>query len=116
MLRKVALSLLAVVLAAGVAVAVAGDGKEASGKVKSVAGNTFVVTDSAGADWSFDVDKATVVMVKGGSHKMDAIKADGKPSQLSEFLAAKQDVAVQYWEKDGKKVAKEVRVKVGAVK
>jgi hypothetical protein len=47
---------------------------------------------------------------------MDAIKADGKPALLGEFLAAKQDVTVQYWEKDAKKVAKEVRVKGAAVK
>jgi Domain of unknown function (DUF5666) len=96
--------------------AVAGDTKEASGTVKSVAGSTFVVTDSAGKDWSFDVDKNTKVLVKGGSHKMDAVKADGKPAQLSEFLAAKNEVHVEYLEKDGKMVAKEVRVKGGNVK
>jgi hypothetical protein len=75
-----------------------------------------VVTDSSGKDWSFDVDKSTTVLVKGGSHKMDAIKADGKPAQLSEFLAAKQEVSVAYSEKDGKMLAKEVRVKGGNVK
>ena len=96
--------------------AVAGDTKEASGTVKSVAGSTFVVTDSAAKDWSFDVDKNTKVFVKGGSHKMDAVKADGKPAQLSEFLAAKNEVHVEYFEKDGKMVAKEVRVKGGNVK
>jgi hypothetical protein len=91
--------------------AVAGDTKDASGTVKSVGGSSFVVTDSAGKDLSFDVDKNTLVLVKGGSHKMDAIKADGKPAQLSEFLAAKNNVHVQYTEKDGKMLAKEVRVK-----
>jgi hypothetical protein len=110
----VALSLLALLFVAGLAAA--GDTKEASGTVKSVAVNGFVVTDSAGKDWSFDVDKGTLVLVKGGSHKMDAIKADGKPSQISEFLAAKQDVSVEYWEKDGKMVAKQVRVKDATVK
>ena len=114
MVRRIALSLLALVLVAGLAAA--GEGKEAVGTVKSVAASSFVVTDSAGKDWSFDVDKGTMVLVKGGSHKMDAIKADGKAPTISEFLAAKQDVTVQYWEKDGKKVAKEVRVKGAAVK
>ena len=109
MVRKVALSLLALVFVAGVAVA--SDAKEANGTVKSVAGNTFVVTDSGGKDWSFDVDKSTMVQVKGGSHKMNAVKSDGKPAQLSEFLAAKQSVHVEYSEKDGKNVAKSVRVK-----
>ena len=96
--------------------AVAGDAKEANGLVKSVGAGSFVVTDSSGKDWSFDVDKSTMVLVKGGSHKMDAIKADGKPAQLSEFLAAKQEVNVAYAEKDGKLLAKEVRVKGGNVK
>lgn len=114
MVRKVALSLLAVLFVASLAVA--GETKEAVGMVKSVAANTFVVTDSAGKDWSFDVDKSTLVLVKGGSHKMDAIKADGKLPGISEFLTAKQDVTVQYWEKEGKKVAKEVRVKGASVK
>jgi hypothetical protein len=114
MARKVALGLLAVLFVAGVAVA--GETKEAVGTVKSVAASTFVVTDKAGADWTFDVDKGTLVLVKGGSHKMDAIKADGKLPVIGEFLAAKQDVIVQYWEKEGKKVAKEVRVKGAEVK
>jgi ABC-type Fe3+-hydroxamate transport system substrate-binding protein len=112
--RKVALSALALLFVASLAVA--GEAKEATGTVKSVAASTFVVTDAAGKDWTFDVDKATLVLVKGGSHKMDAVKADGKPSVISEFLAAKQDVTVQYWEKEGKKVVKEVRVKGAAVK
>lgn len=112
MLRRVALSVLALLFVAGVAVA--GETKEASGTVKSVATNTFVVTDTAGKDWTFDIDKSTLVLVKGGSHKMDAIKADGKPTQLGEFLVAKQDVRVEYWDKDGKKLVKEVRVKSAA--
>ena len=114
MVRRVALGALALLFVAGVAVA--GDTKEANGTVKSVAANTFVVTDTAGKDWTFDIDKSTLVLVKGGSHKMDAIKADGKPTQLGEFLAAKQDVRVEYWDKDGKKLVKEVRVKGSAVK
>ena len=96
--------------------AVAADSKDATGTVKSVAASSFVVTDSTGKDWSFDVDKSTMVLVRGGSHKMDAVKADGKPALLSEFLAAKQDVHVAYSEKDGKMMAKEVRVKAGNVK
>jgi len=114
MLRRLALSLLALTFAASLAVS--GETKEAKGTVKSVATNSFVVSDTASKDWSFDVDKNTMVLVKGGSHKMDAIKADGKPAQLGEFLAANQEVTVQYMEKDGKMVAKEIRVKGAAVK
>ena len=111
MVRRMLLCLALVFVAQ---LAVAGDSKD--GAVKSVAGSSFVVTDSAGKDWSFHVDKNTKVLVKGGSHKMDAVKADGKPAQLSEFLAAKNEVHVEYLEKDGKMVAKEVRVKGGNVK
>ena len=114
MVRRVALSLLALLFVAGVAVAA--DTKEANGAVKSVAVNSFVVTDSAGKDWSFDVDKSTLVVVKGGRHKVNDIKADGKQVQLSEFLAAKQEVRVEYSEKDGKMLAKEVRIKGVTVK
>jgi hypothetical protein len=109
MMRRVAFALLAVLFVAGLAVA--GDTKEATGTVKSVSGTGFVVTDAAGKDWSFDVDKTTMVMAKGASHKMDSLKADGKPAQLTEFLSEKQTVMVKYSEKDGKMLAKEVRVK-----
>jgi ABC-type Fe3+-hydroxamate transport system substrate-binding protein len=110
MMKKVAFALLAVLFLAGLAVA--GEAaKEASGTVKSVSATGFVVTDAAGKDWSFDVDKSTTVLAKGASHKMDALKADGKPTQLTEFLSAKQAVSVRYVEKDGTMTAKEVRAK-----
>jgi hypothetical protein len=109
MARRIALSLLGLLLVAGVVVA--SETKEANGTVKSVAASNFVVTDTAGKDWTFDVDKGTTVRVKGGSHKMAAIKADGKPAPLSEFLTAKQVVKVEYVEQGGKLMAKEVRVK-----
>jgi hypothetical protein len=113
MVRKIVSCLAFLLVAATLAVAAE---KEANGTVKSVAGSGFVVTDSSGKDWSFDVDKNTTVLVKGGSHKMDAVKADGKPAQLSEFLSAKQDVNVSYTEKDGKMMAKDIRVKGGSAK
>jgi len=87
------------------------DAKEMTGTVKSVSGGTFTVTDSASKDWAFAIDsKETVVVAKGGTHKMDKLKADGKPAVLSEFLSEKQMVAVKYYEKDGKMIAKKVHV------
>jgi hypothetical protein len=98
-----------VLLVAGFAFA--GD-KEVTGTVKSVTGGTFVVTDSAAKDWTFAVDsKETLVVAKGGKHKMDALKAGGKPATIGEFIAEKQTVVVTYTEKDGKMTAKEVHVK-----
>jgi outer membrane lipoprotein-sorting protein len=109
MVRKIAFALLAVLFVAGLAVA--GETKEATGTVKSVSGTGVVVTDSAGKDWTFDVDKGTTVVAKGASHKMDELRADGKMPTIGEFLKEKQNVTVKYWEKDGKAMAKEIRVK-----
>jgi hypothetical protein len=109
MMRRIAFALAVVLSVAGLAVA--GETKEATGTVKSVSGSGFVVTDAAGKERSFDVDKATTVVAKGASHKMDALRADGKPAQLSEFLAVKQAVSVKYAESGGKLLAKEVRAK-----
>jgi ABC-type Fe3+-hydroxamate transport system substrate-binding protein len=109
MVRKIAFAMLAVLFVAGLAAA--GDAKDAAGTVKSVSGAGFVVTDSAGKDWTFDVDKDTTVVAKGASHKAGALKADGKPSTLGEFLKEKQNVIVKYAEKDGKAMAQEIRIK-----
>ena len=90
----------------------AGEVKEVTGTVKAVAGGTFTVTDSAAKDWTFGVDsKETLVVAKGGSHKMDKLKADGKPTLIGEFISEKQTVVVKYMEKDGKLTAKEVHVR-----
>ena len=90
----------------------AGEHKEMTGTVKVVSGGTFTVTDSAAKDWTFAVDsKETLVVAKGGHHKMDQLKADGKPLLIGEFVAEKDKVSVKYFEKDGKLIAKEVHVK-----
>jgi hypothetical protein len=86
--------------------------KEMTGTVKAVSGGTFTVTDGYAKDWTFAVDsKETLVVAKGGSHKMDQLKADGKPTLLSEFISEKQVVAVKYYEKEGTLTAKKVHVK-----
>jgi len=108
MMRKVSGVALALLVAGFVFAAE----KDVTGTVKSVTGGTFVVTDSAAKDWTFAVDsKETLVVAKGGNHKMDALKADGKPATIGEFIAAKDKVVVSYSEKDGKLTAKEVHVK-----
>lgn len=89
----------------------AADAKEVTGTVKSVAGSTIVVTDKAAKDWSITVDsKETLIMAKGGRHKLDKLKADGKAPVLTDFVSEKQQVIVKYTEKDGKMIASEVRV------
>jgi hypothetical protein len=88
----------------------AGEMKEANGTVKSVELNGFTITDDSGKDWSFAIDKQTLVLQKGASHKMDRLRADGKPSTIGEFISEKQSVFVKYTEKDGKKTVNEVFV------
>jgi hypothetical protein len=108
MMRRIAVAVLAVLFVAGFAVAA---DMKATGTVKAVANDSLTITDSAAKDWTFAVDKETMVVARGASHKMDKLKEDGKPTTISEFVAVKNDVTVTYVEKDGKKVAKEVHVK-----
>jgi hypothetical protein len=91
---------------------VAGEAKEVTGTVKSVTGNTVIVTDKAAKDWTFTIDsKDTLIVAKGGRHKLEKAKADGKAALLTDFVSEKQQVAVKYTEKEGKMTASEVRVK-----
>ncbi len=110
MVRKLAGTALALLICG---LAFGGEGvKEMSGTVKTVSNAALTVTDGAAKDWTFMVDsKETLVVTRGGSHKMDQLKADGKPALLPEFVSEKQLVAVTYYEKDGKMIAKKVHVK-----
>jgi hypothetical protein len=109
MMRRTVVAAL-VLLVAGVVYA--GETKEVTGTVKAVSGGTFTVSDSAAKDWTFGVDsKETIVVAKGARHKMDKLKADGKPTTIGEFISEKQKVVVTYTEKEGKLTAKEVHVK-----
>jgi ABC-type Fe3+-hydroxamate transport system substrate-binding protein len=109
MIRRIACATLALLIVAGFAVA-AETTKEAAGKVKAVAADSITI-DHAGKDATFVVDKDTTVVASGASHKMDKLKADGKPTVITEFVAVGKHVIVKYAEKDGKQVAKEVHVK-----
>jgi hypothetical protein len=109
MMRRIACATLALLFVAGLAVA--GDAKEAMGKVKAVVADSITITDSAAKEMTFVVDKDTTVTASGASHKMDKLKADGKPSVITEFVAVDKTVSIKYVEKDGKTVAREVSVK-----
>jgi hypothetical protein len=85
--------------------------KEANGTVKSVQPNGFTMTDAGGRDVFFAADKDTQILAKGASHKMNALKADGKAPTVGEFLSAKQRVFVKYLDEAGKLTAREVQVR-----
>jgi hypothetical protein len=109
MIRRIACATLALLFVAGLAVA--GDAKEATGKVKAVTASSITIADSAAKEMTFVIDKETSVTASGASHKMDKLKADGKPSVITEFVSVDKTVQIKYVEKDGKLVAKEVAVK-----
>ena len=109
MIRRIACATLALLFVAGLAVAA--DAKEATGKVKAVVANSITITDSAAKEMTFVIDKDTMVTASGASHKMDKLKADGKPTVITEFVSVDKNVVVKYVEKDGKQFAKEVQVK-----
>jgi len=109
MLRRIAIA--ALVLSVAAALTWAAETK--TGTVKSVTGNSVVITDTAGKEWSFVVDKGTVVFVKGAHKKLDAVKADGKMPTINEFVSEKQEVSVKYEKspkQEGYLIAKEVHV------
>jgi hypothetical protein len=108
MVRRIAVAALALLVVAGFAAAA---DMKATGTVKAVTTDSITVTDSASKDWTFAVDKGTTVLASGASHKMDKLKADGKPTTITEFVSVKKNVTVMYVEKEGKMVAKEVHVK-----
>lgn len=67
----------------------------ATGTVSAVSADSVTVKGKT-AEWTFAVDKSTVVIAKGGSHKMDAMKADKKPTTITEFVSVGDDVSVRY--------------------
>ena len=83
----------------------------AEGVVKTVSPAGFVLTDESGKELAFEVDSSTVVYAGGASHKMNKLRADGKPVQITEFVSSSQHVNVRYSKPEDRMVAKDIRVK-----
>jgi hypothetical protein len=84
----------------------------AKGKVTAVTADSLTVKGTA--EWTFTVDKATTVVAKGGSHKMASLSADKKPSVITEFVKAGDDVTVKYHDMGATKHAATVTVRSAA--
>lgn len=84
---------------------------KAEGVLKSVTASGFVLTDKEGKDLDFEVNTGTTVYASGATHKMNKLRADGKPSAITEFLSTGQHVSVRYSKPEDRRVAKDVRVK-----
>lgn len=82
----------------------------ASGTVKSVTGDSLVVTDKSGKDWTFAVDSTTKVIASGASHMSAEKKAEGKGVTLMDAVKEGAKVSVKYHDMAGKMHAASVRV------
>jgi hypothetical protein len=81
------------------------------GTVRSVLPNGFTVVDASGKEWGFTVDKDSLILAKGASHKMDRLKADGKLPTIDEFISKDESVYVRYQERNGRLVVEELRAR-----
>jgi uncharacterized ParB-like nuclease family protein len=84
----------------------------ATGTVKTVAvaGDSIVVTDKDGKDWTFAVDNDTKLFAKGGSHMTEAKKASGEKMTLADVVKTGDKVSVKYHDMGETKHAASVRV------
>jgi len=116
-MKRLLMVFVAVLLAAAPAFAqdkpASGKTLTAMGKVSAVAADSVTVKGKD-AEWTFGVDKATTVVAKGGSHKMAAMKADKKPTVITEFVSVGDDVTVKYHDLGATKHAATVTVKSAA--
>jgi hypothetical protein len=108
MFRKVALTAIAVLAVS--AVAFAGEAQLAKGKVKSVSGNTVTVAGEDGQVWTFEATQKTKVVAEGAAHKSEELSAIGKKTEISQFVRENQFVTVKYWEDNGTRYLKKLRV------
>jgi hypothetical protein len=67
----------------------------AQGTVTAVAPDSLSVKGKGG-DWTFTIDKATVVVAKGATHKSLELKAEGKSTKLTDFVKVGDQVIVNY--------------------
>jgi hypothetical protein len=110
MKRLVLLSLGLLLAAAPVFAQAKAKSMSASGKVSAISSDSLTVKGKDG-EWTFGVDKATTVIAKGGSHKMSALKADKKPSVITEYVSVGDDVSVKYHDMGATKHAATVTVR-----
>ncbi len=107
-MRKVAL--IAIALLAVSTFAFAGEAQIAKGKVQAVSGTTVTVEGDGGEVWIFEVSEKTKVVAEGAAHKSEKLSAVGQKTTMDEFVRENQYVTVKYWEKDGTRYIKKLRV------
>jgi hypothetical protein len=107
-MRKI--TLIAIALLAVSTVAFAGEAQVAKGRVQAVSSSTVTVEGDSGEVWTFQVSDKTKVVAEGASHKSQKLAAVGQKTTMDEFVRVNQYVTVKYWEKDGTRYIKKLRV------
>jgi len=82
----------------------------ATGVVSAVTADSLTVKVKD-AEVKFAVDKDTHVSASGASRKTAALKSDGKPAQITEYVKVGDSVNVKYHEKGTTKHASDVTVR-----
>ena len=82
----------------------------ATGTVSAVTADSLKVKGKDAAEWTFTVDKDTHVSATGASRKTAALKSDGKPPVLTEYVKVGDGVTIKYVEKGTAKLASDIRV------
>jgi hypothetical protein len=107
-MRKVTLMAMALVAVSGFALA--GETQIAKGKVQTVSPEALTVAGEDGEVWTFEVTDDSVVIAEGAAHKSNSLTAVGKKTTIDEFVRENQYVTVNYWESDGERYVKKLRV------
>ena len=83
----------------------------ASGMVTAVKADSLTVKGKT-AEWTFTIDKDSVVIAKGASHKNLALKAENKMPMLGDFVKNGDTVTVTYHDMGSMKHAARITVNV----
>ena len=110
MLRKIVLGLSCLLVAGSALANPKPDTKQVTGKVKSIAADSIVITVDD-KDWTFNIDKDINVIAKGASHTSRKAENSKEPTMVTDFVKVDETVAVDYLDKGGKLTATEIRVK-----
>ena len=108
MFKKMAV--FAVVVLAASTLAFAGEVQTEKGQIESVSGNVLTIETDNGDVMSFEVRSSSRIIAEGASHRTAALNLTGEQTALSEFVRDGQHVTVDYWEENGTRYIKKLRV------
>ena len=87
----------------------------ATGAVSAITADSITIKAASG-EMVFSIDAKTNITGKGLSTKANALKKDGKPTTVTEFVHVGDGVDVRYHDMKGSKHAESIRIVNPAVK